>query len=189
MPKNCRARFSASGGRLALMWTLPLRGEAGKARPLAVTSLRSCARPSVCAASLRFASAHRVGGAAVQSAALCPLDCASPFSTPDCGRSSGFVSRTRNEAGKARVGGRRGAAMPRPLLDSVHRLTFLCCLGLARALERGFAPLVADRYAARRASPIATQSRRGYVAFGNPHFSPAFVDWELDGVARLPLER
>ena len=52
------------------------RGEAGRARPLAITSLRSCARPSVCAASLRFASAHRVGGG-------------------------------------------RGAAMPRPLLDSV----------------------------------------------------------------------
>ena len=31
------------------------------ARPLAVTSLRSCARPSVCAVSLRFASAHSGG--------------------------------------------------------------------------------------------------------------------------------
>ena len=42
-----------------------------------------------------------------QSAALCPLDCASHFSTPDCGRSSGFVSRSRNEAGFARISPRR----------------------------------------------------------------------------------
>ena len=72
-----------------------------------------------------------------QSAALCPLDCASHFSTPDCGRSSGFVSRSRNEAGFARVGGGRGAAMPRPLSDSVHGWTFACCLGLARPLRAG----------------------------------------------------
>ena len=51
-------------------------------------------------------------------------------------------------AGKARVGGGRGVAMPRPLLNCVHGWLFLCRLGLARALAGDFV-----------------------VAFGNPHFS------------------
>ena len=68
----------------------------------------------------------------------------------------------------------RGAAMPRLFDPEVPRFDFHCCLGPARALAGGFAPLVADRYAARRASPIATQSRRGICCLRQPAFPLAF---------------
>ena len=64
-PLATALRLGFASGYPRVRSALPrARGEAGRARPLAVTSLRSCARPSVCAASLRFASAHRVGGCA-----------------------------------------------------------------------------------------------------------------------------
>ena len=111
LPKNCRARFSAFAGRLALSGTLPRVRGARRALPALAVALTNCRALSV---------------------------------KPRCedkrisrGRSSGLVSRSRNEAGGARVGGGRGAAMPRPLSDSVHGWTFACCLGLARALAGG----------------------------------------------------
>ena len=93
MPKNCCARFSAYGGRLALLGTLPRVRGARRALPALAVALTNCRALSV---------------------------------KPRCedkrifrGRSSGLVSRSRNEAGFARVGGGRGAEMPRSLLDSV----------------------------------------------------------------------
>ena len=75
--------------------------------------------------------------------------------------------------------------MPRPLSDSVHGWTFACCLGLARALERGFAPLVADRYAAPSAGDMLPSATRI-----SPRFSGS-VEGRLrspcvDRVAALP---
>ena len=93
LPKNCCARFSAYGGRLALLGTLPRVRGARRALPALAVALTNCRALSV---------------------------------KPRCedkrifrGRSSGLVSRSRNEAGFARVGGGRGAEMPRSLLDSV----------------------------------------------------------------------
>ena len=93
LPKNCCARFSAYGGRLALLGTLPRVRGARRALPALAVALTNCRALSV---------------------------------KPRCedkrifrGRSNGLVSRSRNEAGRARVGGGRGATMPRPLLDYV----------------------------------------------------------------------
>ena len=69
---------------------------------------------------------HSRGGRAEPALAVALTNCRALSVKPRCedkrifrGRSSGLVSRSRNEAGFARVGGGRGAEMPRSLLDSV----------------------------------------------------------------------